>query len=181
MGTTSLGLRYPEATGLANQLHTRIKELADDTNAYLVSHDVRGVPISRIGGTIAKLTDVPDNDGIYNIQVANNLATIPATAVSALLQMQIAGRCEGNAQCHWYPQYSLNAGGSWNNFGHMGFYTSHNNNNPAVDMGVSAGITVDVRSSRGQGLGLAMSCRNDSGSVAWVHAAFLHWTITFLS
>ena len=41
MGVTSKGLRYPEATVLANTLHTRIKELADDVNAGLVTRDGR--------------------------------------------------------------------------------------------------------------------------------------------
>lgn len=44
MGTTSKrGLRYPDATTLANTLHTRIKELADDTELNLDYVSMGGV------------------------------------------------------------------------------------------------------------------------------------------
>ena len=181
MGVTSNGLRYPEPTGLANQLHIFIQRLAEDVDSRVLNHDPRGIPISRHAGVAATLTNLPDNDALYNTFVNGSIVTIPSTAVTALLVQQHPARCEGNAQCHWYPQYTLNGGAVWNDFGTAGFYTSHNQNNPAIDMGLMCSIEVDVRANRGQALGLAMTGRNDGGSVAWIHVGFLHWSITFLS
>lgn len=73
MGTTSKGLRYPEGTVLANTLHTRIKELADDANTQMTSRDsrmanietplaVRGVPLTRNASYTATISNVPNDE-----------------------------------------------------------------------------------------------------------------------
>lgn len=181
MGTTSQGLRYPEATSAAAKLHTRVKELADDIDAKLVVQSIRGVPISRHAGATQGLTHLPDNDGLYNTHIPSPIATIHPAACSLHISIHVSARCEGNAQCHWYPQYTLNNGGVWNNFTPLEFFSFHNNNNAYVDMGLIMSINVDVRAARGQQFGLALSGRNDGGSVGWIHVGYLHWVVTQLS
>lgn len=198
MGTTSKGLRYPEATVLGNTLHTRIKELADDMNTQLVSRDTRfdgldsktnttnatlatrGLPISRHSGYRAADTNLPNNSTAYTTHFATNLVTVPANSRTAVVSMHMPAHCVANAQCHWNPLVSFGASGWMSMFG-SGYVTVHNQGQPAINMGFAVSSVFDVRSRIGTNFGIAMDAHNDASSGAWIHLGYIKWSLTFQS
>lgn len=199
MGTTTKGLRYPEATTLGNTLHTRIKELADDANTQLTSRDTRldgldtktnttnatvlnrGLILSRHGSSLAAVTNVPNNDAAYTTHSLSPAMTVPAGARTALVSMGLAAHCVTNAQVHWQPGISTPALGGVGLFASISYIAVHNQANTQMNMGFHASSLIDMRSSVGQNLSLFVNAYNDSGSGAWVHAGYLVWTVSFLA
>lgn len=198
MGTTSKGLRYPEATVLGNTLHTRIKELADDMNTQLVSRDTRfdgldtktnatntllnarGLPISRHSGFGATGTNLPNDAIARTTHYMMNLVTVPSGARTAVVSMHLPAHCVTNAQCHWNPLASFGGSGWMSMFG-SGYISVHNQGNTAVNMGFSVASVFDVRSYVGTNFGVAMDAHNDTGSGAWIHVGYLSWSLAFQS
>jgi hypothetical protein len=198
MGTTTKGLRYPEANVLGNTLHTRIKELADDMNAALVSRDTRfdgldtktnttntvlaarGLPISRHNGWVATSTNLPNNSSVYTTHLVSNPMIVPTGARVAVVSMQCNSRCETNAQMHWQPCVNFNAGwiGLW---GNTAYASVHNQGQPALNMGFAVTAAFDVRDRVGQYTSLAVNAHNDTGSGAWIHIGYMSWSVTFES
>ena len=202
MGTTSKGLRYPEGTVLGNTLHTRIKELADDTNAQLVSRDarfdgldtktyatnadlaLRGMPISRYGGSKVANTNLPNDSEVRTIWDVYNIVTIPSNARTVMVSMSAPAHCGTNAQVWWKPMFSgINgAGGDWQTmFPSVDYASCHNQTNTSLNMGFSVSSVFNVVSYRGQLAGLAVNGYNDTSSGAWVHAGYLQWSVLFMS
>lgn len=185
MGTTSRGLRYPEGTVLANTLHTQIKNLADDINPILLEHDIRGLPLTRYGGASPRLTQSPNDNVERTIHIVQNIAAIPSNAVTAHVSMSVGAQAAANAQCWWKPMFSGNNGSTWfflyNVTAGNGYVNSHNQSQPAINLGFAVSGVFDVRSYRGGQLALAVNSYNDPGSGAWIDNAYLEWTITVMS
>lgn len=192
MGTTSKGLRYPEPSVLGNTLHTRIKELAEDANGVLVTDtariaalentvNIRGLPITRHGSHLPTSTNLPNNDAWQTTHLVQNIVVIPATAVTVHVSMKVSAHCVVNAQAHWDPQISLNNGSvSWLKLAPSNL-TSHNQAQPALNMGFAVSGIFDVQAARGQTIALALNGKNDVGSGAWVHVGYLQWSVTTMS
>lgn len=200
MGTTTKGLRYPEGTVLRNTLHTQIKNLADDMNAALVSRDarfdgldtktsatnadlaIRGLPISRYGGSIAAATSMP-NDSANRIIYRNaSLGTVPAAARTAQVSMSTTANCVANAQCWWAPQFTSDGAVTWKTmFPSVSFVNFHNNGTAALNMGFAVSSVFNVVADRGKTYGLSVDGYNDAGSSGWVACGYMQWSILFMS
>lgn len=201
MGTTSKGLRYPEANVLGNTLHTRIKELADDTNAALVSRDtrfdgldtktdntnadlaLRGMPIARYGGTKAATSNIPNDAVARTIWDVYSLATVPSNARTAQVSISCSTQCMTNAQNWFLPMFSTNNGAtSWMYlFGDSAYKAHHNIANTYLNMGFAVSTTFDVVAGRGGVCAIAVNATNDAASGAWVHAGYMQWSVLFMS
>jgi hypothetical protein len=200
MGTTSKGLRYPEATVLGNTLHTRIKELADDMNSQLVSRDtrfdgldtktnatnadlaLRGMPISRYGGTKTPNTNIPNDSVPRTIWDVYSLATVPSNARTVQVSISCFTHCVANAQNWFLPMFSGNNGSTWESlFGNLQYYACHNNANTSLNMGFSVSSIFNMVPYRNQTAAIAVNAHNDSGSGAWVHAGYMQWSVLFMS
>lgn len=202
MGITSKGLRYPESTVLANTLHTRIKELADDANTQLVSRDtrfdgldtktnatnadlaLRGMPIARYGGSKAPNSNIPNDSAERTIWDVYGLATVPSNARTVQVSISCATQCVTNAQNWFKPMFSgINGvGGDWMFLlGGSGLYPHHNNTNTGLNMGFAVSSVFNVMSYRGQLAAIAVNATNDSGSGAWVAAGYMQWSVLFMS
>ena len=200
MGTTSKGLRYPEATVLGNTLHTRIKELADDMNTQLVSRDtrfdgldtktnatnadlaLRGMPIARYGGSKAANSNIPNDSVARTIWDVYSLTTVPSNARTAQVCISCATHCATNAQNWFQPMFSGNNGGAWMYLmGGSGYYPHHTNANVYLNMGFAVSSVFDMVPYRGQTAAIAVNAHNDSGSGAWVHAGYMQWSVLFMS
>ena len=200
MGTTSKGLRYPEGTVLGNTLHTRIKELADDTNTQLVSRDarfdgldtktnatnadlaLRGMPISRHGGSLAAATNMPNDSAVRTIWTIPGVATVPGNARTAMVSVAAAAQCVTNAQVWWQPYFSPNSGGVYEPFfPNVSYANVHNTANTSLNMGFAVSSVFNVLDYRGQSCYLTINGHNDTGSGAWIHAGYLQWSILFMS
>lgn len=202
MGTTSKGLRYPEGTVLGNTLHTRIKELADDADAALVSRDtrfdgldtktnatnadlaLRGMPISRYGGSKATNTNLPNDGVVRTIWNVNGLAYVPSNARTVMVSMAAAAQCVANAQVWWKPMFSgINGvGGDWQTmFPSVDYASCHNQANTSLNMGFAVSSVFNVVPYRGELAALAVNAHNDAGSGAWIHCGYLHWSVLFMS
>jgi hypothetical protein len=202
MGTTSKGLRYPEGTVLGNTLHTRIKELADDTNAALVSRDarldgldtktnatnadlaLRGMPISRYGGTINPASNIPNDSGVRTIWSLYSFAYVPANCRTVQVSLSANAQCVTNAQVHWKPMFSgINgAGGDWQMmFPSVDYVNVHNGGNTVLNMGFAVSSIFNMIPYRNQLAGIAVNAHNDTGSGAWIHAGYMQYSVLFMS
>lgn len=200
MGTTTKGLRYPEATVLGNTLHTRIKELADDMNTQLVSRDtrfdgldtktnatnadlaLRGMPIARYGGTKAANSNIPNDSAVRTIWDLYSLATVPSNARTVQVSISCFTHCVVNAQNWFKPMFSGNNGGTWLSlFASVDYANCHNNANASLNMGFAVSSIFDMVPYRGQTAAIAVNAHNDSGSGAWVHAGYMQWSVLFMS
>lgn len=202
MGTTTKGLRYPEANVLGNTLHTRIKELAEDTNTQLVSRDTRldgldtkttatnnslaaiGLPIARYGGVKAPNSNIPNDSVARTIWDVYSFAYVPGNATTAIVSLSANAVCDTNAQVWWKPMFSpINgAGGDWQSlFASVDYVNVHNNGNTFINMGYAVSSIHNVSSYRGQLAGLAVNAHNDTGSGAWIHAGYMQWSVLFMS
>lgn len=200
MGTTTKGLRYPEATVLGNTLHTRIKELADDANSALVSRDsrfdaldtktnatnadlaLRGMPISRHGGTKAPNSNIPNDSVPRTIWDVYSLTTVPSNARTVHVSISCYTHVVANAQNWFKPMFSGNNGGTWESFFQSVDYANcHNNANAALNLGFSVSSVFNMIPYRGQACAIAVNAHNDSGSAAWAHAGYMQWSVLFMS
>ena len=198
MGTTTKGLRYPEANVLGNTLHTRVRELAEDMNTQLSSRDTRfdgldtktnntntvlnarGLPIARYSGYGATGTNLPNSGVAYTTHYMANLAIVPAGSRVAVVSMHMPAHNVANAQSWWNPLASF-GGSGWMSMFASGYIAVHNQSNPAMNMGFSVTSAFDVRSYIGTYFGVAMDAHNDPGSGAWTHVGYLNWSVTFES
>lgn len=196
MGVTSKGLRYPEGVVIANTIHTKIKELAEDVDAGLGTRDTRlngldsktdstnsvissrGLPISRHGGYVPRSTNLPNNDAAYTTHSVNNFAVVPANARTIVVSMNVNCQANANAQNHWSPLINYTGAWQWM-WGSVEYVAVHNNNNTFLNMGFAITSVFDVRSYIGSYVSLAVNGRNDVGSGAWVDVGYLNWSATF--
>ena len=201
MGTTTKGLRYPEANVLGNTLHTRVKELADDTNAAFVSRDtrfdnldtktnatnadlaLRGMPIARLGGTKAPNSNMPNDSAERTIWDVYSLTTVPSNARTVMVSINCNTHCVTNAQNWFKPMFSgINGvGGDWVNLFGGTTVNVHNNGNTSLNMGFSVSSVINMVPYRGQLCAIAVNAFNDTGSGAWVHAGYMQWSVLFMS
>lgn len=127
MGTTTRSLRYPEATVLANTLHTQIKNLADDVTTQLNAVKVEIVGRELVqqlhgGGTFSNSgSDFPF--GLYTL-------TIPSG--TEIIDLFASGNASAaaNGACYWYLQCRP-ASGLWFN---VDSSRCHNNAVPATNL-----------------------------------------------
>lgn len=192
MGTTSpKGFRYPEPTTEARTLHTTIKDLADDVTDVFIEHDDRldvmdtslggkGVPIGRVGYRAGTLTNSPNDWIERTIHQATYVILIPNNAVTAHVSMSASATCAGNAAVYWKPLVSINNTGSWTQLSSPDLL-SHNQGQPALDIGFEVSGVVNVVAGRGNYIALAVNSYVDSGSAGWVYSGYLQYTVTLLS
>jgi hypothetical protein len=202
MGTTTKGLRYPESNVLGNTLHTRIKELADDTNRELVSRDtrldgldtktnntnadlaLRGMPIARYGGTTPAASNMPNDSAVRTIWSAYGIAYVPANARTVMVSISCFTQNAYNAQNWFKPMFSgINgAGGDWMSlFPSVDYANVHNNGQVFLNMGFSASSVFNMVPYRGQLCAIAVNAHNDSGSGGWSAAGYMQWSVLFMS
>lgn len=202
MGTTTKGLRYPEATVLGNTLHTRIKELAEDTNAALVSRDtrfdgldtktnntnadlaLRGMPIARYGGTKAPNSHLPNDSVVRTIWDVYGLAVVPSNARTVMVSISCFTTNQYNAQNWFKPMFSgINgAGGDWLSlFPSVDYANSHNNGQVFLNMGFSVSSVFNMIPYRGQTCAIAVNAHNDTGSGGWSSAGYMQYSVLFMS
>lgn len=130
MGTTSRNLRYPEGTALGNQMHTRIKELADDTTTQLNALKIevlgrQNIQQAHSGGTFSNSgTDFP-----YGLQTL----TIPTGTEIIDLFAHVNASATANAAAYHYLQVRT-ASGSWFN---LDAHRAHNNVAAYTDVGAT--------------------------------------------
>lgn len=198
MGTTSpKGLRYPEATTEARTLHTRIKELADDVNTVFTTQDTRltgleskttttqnnlnanGLVVGRYGHCAGVFTHSPNDGVIRTISQHIDYFYIPYTATRVMISMMSTAFAAVNAAGAWYPLVSLNTGGV--NWQGMGEYATHNQTQPAIDLGFSAVAEFDVRSYRGNYGSVAVNAYCAPQSGGWITNGYLRWSATLIS
>jgi hypothetical protein len=166
-------------------MHNHIKNLADDVNPFMIDHDARGLPIARYGAAAGRLTQSPNDNVERTTHSVYNIAVIPTNAVTAHVSMSVAAQAAANAQCWWKPMFSGNNGTMWfflyNVTAGNGYVNSHNQSQPAINLGFAVSGIFDVRPYRGGQLALAVNSFNDPGSGAWIDNAYMEWAITLMS
>lgn len=130
MGTTSRNLRYPEGTAIGNQMHTRIKELADDTTTQLNALKIEIVGRQNVqqahgGGAFSN----SGTDFAYGTQTL----TIPTGTEIIDVFAHVNASSTANAAAYHYLQ-ARTAGGSWFN---LDSHRAHNNVAPYTDVGAT--------------------------------------------
>lgn len=200
MGTTSpKGLRYPEPTTEARTLHTRIKELADDANSVLVTHDARftaldsktnatnadlanrAYPQYRYGNSAGVFTFSP-NDGVNRtISQHTDQFYVHPSANTIVVSLMQASFCSGvgGAACVWDPLVNFGGTGWQQVSGNS--HRVHNQENRQLDMGFHVVGTFNAQPYRGMLGSVATNCVNDATSAGWLYHGFLFWSVVSLT
>jgi hypothetical protein len=200
MGTTSpKGLRYPEPTVEARTLHTQIKNLADDVNGVLTTHDTRmngldtktnttnnnlvprALPEYRYGNVAGVYTHSP-NDGIIRTisQHTDQFYVHPSanTLQISVSQVSTANNPGGSAGV-WQVLVNF-AGTGWTSVPGNDLRV-HNHEQPMLDMGFHVVGTFNVQAYRGQLGSIATNFTNDATSGGWVSHGPMMWSVVSLT
>lgn len=197
MGATNpKGLRYPEPTTEARTLHTQIKNLADDANGVLVSHDSRftaldtktnvtdselvnrNTVLGRYGHCAGVFTHLPNDGVLRTVSQHTDQFFVPATATRAIVSMSNTAYSNTNAAGAWYPLVSFTPGGT--NWIGMAEFLVHNQVQPALDLGFRTTMEFNVESYDNVWGSVALNGYCDAPSGDWIIVGPLRWSVTLL-
>lgn len=196
MGITSpKGLRYPEPTTEARTLHTRIKELADDTNTVLIAHDarftgldtktnttnsslaLRGMPQWQYGKSAGVYTHSPNDYVNRTISQHTDQFYVHPSANYIQVSMKQSSYCgAGNAAGSW--EALVNFGGTgWQAVTGTGINV-HNQGNAVLDLGFHVVGIFNAQPYRNMAGSVATNFALDAPSAGWATHGDLFWNVT---
>lgn len=137
-------------------------------------------PLSNFGSFQATATNLPNNAGLYTTHHFSGGFAVPGNATYAHVNFAVAAHNTANAATTWYPTMrKANSGGGTVADLSLGPLTSHNQGNPALNLGFVASGFLDVRDIPGGTVQPYVNAVNDAGSGAWTHVGYLQVVVTF--
>lgn len=136
--------------------------------------------ISRSTGYLTRL--VSPGIGQYLSVHYNDLGPlVPAGAVAADIHWSWGAHAAANAACDWegVARFHTTTGVGYLSDIMLATFTTHNEGNPALNIGGAIMTSLDVRPYIGKYFGFYTNCRNAAGSGAGIHPGWASWQITF--